>query len=90
MQASRMDFIVLAPMMGMCLLLCLLIQDRGLQRPEEREMARVKAAEREEENRMGGGERGGAVNADAGGKEEDGSTRTEVPPDKALVVEEKT
>jgi MFS family permease len=90
MKAIRMVFIVLAPMMGMCLLLCLLIQDRGLQRPEEREMARVKAAEREEENRMGGGERGGAVNADAGGKEEDGSTRTEVPPDKALVVEEKT
>lgn len=39
MAAIRTVFIVLAPMMGMCLALCLLIKDRGLQRPDERAAA---------------------------------------------------
>lgn len=34
-QASRMVFIMNAPFMGACLLGCLLIKDRGLQRPDE-------------------------------------------------------
>ncbi len=40
MGAIRTVFIVSAPMMGLCLVLCLFIKDRGLQRPEEREQAR--------------------------------------------------
>lgn len=44
MSAIRTVFIVLAPMMGICLALCLLIVDRGLQRPEEREQARLAEA----------------------------------------------
>lgn len=35
--ASRAVFTIWAPFMGVCLLLCLLIKDRGLQRPEEKE-----------------------------------------------------
>ncbi|EXJ62462.1 hypothetical protein A1O7_02899 [Cladophialophora yegresii CBS 114405] len=41
MAAIRTVFIVLAPMIGLCLGLCLFIKDRGLQRPEEREQARI-------------------------------------------------
>ncbi|ETI23691.1 hypothetical protein G647_05494 [Cladophialophora carrionii CBS 160.54] len=44
MAAIRTVFIVSAPMIGLCLALCLLIKDRGLQRPEEREQARVAEA----------------------------------------------
>ena len=41
MSAIRTVFIVLVPMVGLCLALCLFIKDRGLQRPEEREQARI-------------------------------------------------
>ena len=41
MTAIRTVFIVLAPMMGLCLALCIFIKDRGLKRPEEREEARI-------------------------------------------------
>lgn len=37
MEASRGVFIIWAPIMGVCLFLCFLIKDRGLQRPEEKE-----------------------------------------------------
>lgn len=40
MTAIRTVFIVSAPMIGLCLALCIFIKDRGLQRPEEREQAR--------------------------------------------------
>jgi MFS family permease len=38
MKACRMVFVTLAPFVGTCLLGCLLIKDRGLQRKEESEM----------------------------------------------------
>ena len=41
MTAIRTVFIVSAPMIGLCLLLCVFIKDRGLQRPEERDQARA-------------------------------------------------
>lgn len=87
MKAIRMVFIVLAPMMGLCLLLCLLIKDRGLQRPEEREKARVEAAEREG-NGLDRGEGAMEIGGDVVGEDE--PTRTEVPPDKAQAIEKKT
>jgi hypothetical protein len=43
MAAIRTVFIVSAPMIGVCLALCLFIRDRGLQRPEDR--GQVKSAE---------------------------------------------
>jgi hypothetical protein len=36
MAGSRGVFIMWLPIMGVCLLLCLLIKDKGLQRPEEK------------------------------------------------------
>ena len=47
MKAIRTVFIVSAPLMGLCLALCLLIKDRGLQRPEERAEAEQKKHEEE-------------------------------------------
>ena len=44
MTAIRTVFIVSAPIIGLCLALCLFIKDRGLQRPEEREEAAMAAA----------------------------------------------
>ncbi|OAL36556.1 hypothetical protein AYO20_04172 [Fonsecaea nubica] len=44
MGAIRTVFIVSAPMVGLCLGLCLFIKDRGLQRPEEREQAMIAKA----------------------------------------------
>ncbi|KIW93015.1 uncharacterized protein Z519_06864 [Cladophialophora bantiana CBS 173.52] len=44
MAAIRTVFIVSAPMIGFCLALCVFIKDRGLQRPEEKEQARIAAA----------------------------------------------
>lgn len=38
-EASRGVFIVWAPLMAVCLLLCVLIKDRGLQRAEEKEIS---------------------------------------------------
>jgi MFS family permease len=93
MSAIRTVFTVLAPMMGFCLLLCLLIKDRGLQRPEEREQAKVEraaaaaAVEQEEKQRVQSGD-SGADGADA--RREDSSERIDeeatvsVPPDKAM------
>ena len=92
MRAIRMVFIVLAPMMGVCLVLCLLIKDRGLQRPEEREeQARVDAeaaaaaaavGEEEKQNVQNGSSDEGGVGLNT----KDGSARIDdqvsVPPDK--------
>jgi MFS family permease len=93
MKAIRTVFVVLAPMMGVCLVLCLLIKDRGLQRPEEREAARAEAAVKEGKE-VGGKNAiiGDAVDADRNVTVHEGNAmqRGEVPPEKVLVVEEKT
>ena len=47
MSAIRTVFIVSAPLIGLCLALCLLIKDRGLQRPEERAEAEQKKRDEE-------------------------------------------
>ncbi|KAJ9616471.1 hypothetical protein H2200_000190 [Cladophialophora chaetospira] len=49
MIAIRTVFIVTAPIMSLCLVLCVLIKDRGLQRPEEREQARQQQQQLDEE-----------------------------------------
>lgn len=41
MKAIRIVFIVSAPMIGLCLVLCLFIKDRGLQRREEHEQVKI-------------------------------------------------
>jgi MFS family permease len=50
-EASRGAFVIWAPLMGFCLLLCFMIKDRGLQRAEERKV--VVSAERENESEIG-------------------------------------
>ncbi|KAK4937254.1 hypothetical protein LTR10_022086 [Elasticomyces elasticus] len=44
MAAIQTVFIVSAPVMGLCLVLCLFIKDRGLKRPEEREQEKTAEA----------------------------------------------
>lgn len=53
MAASKSVFYLWAPVMGVCLCLCFLIKDRGLQRPDEKPVVRVQ--EEEEESGSGSG-----------------------------------
>jgi len=48
MAASRAVFVVWVPLIGVCLLLCFLIKDKGLQRPEERIAEELKVTEEQE------------------------------------------
>lgn len=80
MTAIRTVFIVLTPMMGLCLALCLLIKDRGLQRPEEREQARIaESAAQEKSKNTPPSEVTAGSNAQIS---HEASIKTDVPPDK--------
>ena len=56
MKASHAVFLLWVPLMGACLLLCILIKDKGLTRPEEKEKARAQETSGSELEIEGSGE----------------------------------